>query len=358
MADPVKETTGKASGFITRKIGPLPMWAWLAIGIGLYLWYQHQHAAAAAATATNQQTDPAGNVGSIDPATGYVYGTPEDLAALAADNPGTGDSGSAGQGGTPGAQTYADNNAWGIAAINYLAALGVDASTANQAIELYLSSQPLTSAQQADVNLAIGALGPPPSLPGPTSGNPPPVTNPPPGGGGGGTAQVTVPKVTGLTATAAVTALHAAGLVAGSEGKNGGTAKVNSQTPGAGKKVARGSTVDLGLAAAGGGGGTPPPKPKSVPAPTGLVVTAKHSTSASIKWNRVTGATGYQVAATDMASKKAVNQRAGAGSTTATIGGLTPSHSYVFDVWAEPTASGQSGTGPHAEVSATLPRTG
>lgn len=252
MADPVKEGASQAGSFLTHKLGPLPMWAWIAAGVVGYLYYENRKTASTTATAaTNQQTDPAGNIGSIDPATGYVYGTPEDLAALAANNAGTSsDSGSAGQGATTGGQMYADNNSWGIAAVNFLVGLGVDATTANQAIQLYLTSQPLTTAQQADVNLAIAKLGPPPSLPGPTTSNPPPVTTPP-----GGTTTVTVPKVTGLTASAAVTALTAVGLVAGSEGKNGGTAIVNSQTPGAGAKVAKGSTVDLGVVQSGGGGG-------------------------------------------------------------------------------------------------------
>ncbi len=132
-------------------------------------WYFQKKQAAAGSAAANQQTDPAGNIGSIDPATGYVYGTPEDTAALAANNAGTG-GGSAGQNATTGAQTYADNNTWGIAAVNGLVAKGIDGTTANQAIQNYLTSQPLTTAEQGDVNLVIQALGAPPSLPGPISG--------------------------------------------------------------------------------------------------------------------------------------------------------------------------------------------
>jgi hypothetical protein len=160
---------GGSLAFLTQKAGPLPLWAWLAAGGALWWYFQRKQAATTAAA--NQQTDPAGNIGSIDPATGYVYGTPEDLAALAANNAGTG-GGTAGQNATTGAQTYADNNAWGIAAVNWLVARGIDGATANQAVQNYLSSQPLTTAQQGDVNLVIQALGAPPSLPGPISGNP------------------------------------------------------------------------------------------------------------------------------------------------------------------------------------------
>jgi LysM repeat protein len=50
-----------------------------------------------------------------------------------------------------------------------------------------------------------------------------------------------------MTASAAKVKLASVGLVAGSEGKNGGSAKVNSQTPGPGTKVKIGSTVNLGV---------------------------------------------------------------------------------------------------------------
>jgi hypothetical protein len=303
MADPVESGAKSAGNFLTRKIGPLPMWAWLAVALVLYLYFERQQAASTSTTAANQQTDPAGNVGTIDPATGYVYGTPEDLAALAANNTGSTSSGSAGQSATSGAQTYADNNAWGIAAVNYLVGLGIDATTANQAIQQYLASQNLTTAQQADVNLAITALGPPPSLPGPTAGSPPPVTSPPGTGTGTG-------------------------------------------TPAGGSPPSGGSPPK-----------TPTPK-KTAPVPTGFIVSAKHSTSATVKWNRSAGATGYHLKCTDQATKKGpADVDTSAATTSYTWGGLTPSHSYVFDVWAEPEA-GSPGTGAHAEVSATLPRTG
>lgn len=185
---------GKGSlAFLTQKAGPLPVWAWLAAGGGLW-WYFQKKQAATTAAAANQQTDPAGNIGSIDPATGYVYGTPEDQAALAANNAGTG-GGNGGQNATTGAQTYADNNAWGIAAVNWLVAKGIDGTTANQAIQNYLSSQPLTTAEQGDVNLAIQALGAPPSLPGPVSTT---TTTSPPSGGTDTSIVVNVPDGTGM----------------------------------------------------------------------------------------------------------------------------------------------------------------
>lgn len=340
------DSTAKAAGsFLTRKVGPLPLGIWLVAAAGIYYYFSRKSSSASPGNATSpgSQTDPAGNVGYIDPSTGYVYGSPEDTAALQAASQNASTTSGSSTSSSVGS-TYADNNAWGRAAINYLAGLGVDASTANQAIQLYLSSQPLTTAQQGDVNLAIQALGPPPDLPGPVTGNPPPVTTPP--GGTGGT--VTVPKVTGLSATAAVAELQKVGLKAGSEGKNGGSAIVNSQTPGPGIKVAVGSTVDLGLAKSGQiGGGNPPHV--TAPVPTGLTVSNIRSTSATATWKRSSGATGYQVTVVDLSSQKTV-QSDGTKTTTDVIGGLAPGHHYQVQVAAQPNSGAHA---PHASANFT-----
>jgi hypothetical protein len=208
-----EETAAKGLDFLKQKIGPLPLGIWLLLGAGTWWYIQRQQSAATTSTAV--QTDPAGNTGTIDPGTGYVYGTSEDQAALAADNSGSAGTGSASSSSTSGAQGYADNNSWGIAAVNYLAGLGIDATTANQAVQLYLSSQPLTTAQQGDVNLAIQALGPPPTLPGPVTSNPSPVTTKG-GGKGGGTTRNPTPavsagRVVSTTPTGAVVAWNATG---------------------------------------------------------------------------------------------------------------------------------------------------
>jgi hypothetical protein len=283
MADAPEAAAKGGLDFLKHKIGPLPVGVWLVAGIGIYVYFQRQQ-------------KPASTTGAIDPVTGLPAGSAADQAALANQNGGGTGDGSAGQSGTPGVPTYTDNNAWGRAAINYLAGLGVDAATANQAIQQYLASQPLTTAQQGDVNLAIQALGPPPSLPGPIASNPPPVTTPP----------GTKPPV----------------------------------PTGPGPVVTK----------------PPPGKPKSVGAPTGLTVSGKSSHSLAVKWNRVTGATGYHVLCTDMATKKIASEHeVPAATLTATFQGLTPSHAYVVDVWGLPRANGSTA---HAEVSATLPRTG
>lgn len=49
-------------GFLTRKIGPLPIWAYAAIAVGIYYWYTHYGPGA-----TNQ------NQAGTDPQTGQPY---------------------------------------------------------------------------------------------------------------------------------------------------------------------------------------------------------------------------------------------------------------------------------------------
>lgn len=184
--DAVAEGTSGGLKFLTQKVGPLPLGVWIIAAVGIW-WYLNRKNSGTAAT--------------IDPATGFPAGSPQDqqaLQSLADQGSTAGSSGSEPSGPTGG---YADNEAWGRAAINYLVGLGIDPTTANQAVQNYLSSQVLTSAQQGDVNLAIQALGPPPNLPGPVATNPPPVTTPPggggggSGGGGGGKPPVTTPTV-------------------------------------------------------------------------------------------------------------------------------------------------------------------
>lgn len=42
-------------GFLTRKVGPLPIWAWGAIAVGIYYWYTH-YGPGATSTATTPVT--------------------------------------------------------------------------------------------------------------------------------------------------------------------------------------------------------------------------------------------------------------------------------------------------------------
>lgn len=77
--------------------------------------------------------------------------------------------------------TLADNDAWRVAAVNYLVSMHYDALAAARAIDKYLSGDPLgTRANQIMVEAALRRLGPTPEpVPAPI-GQPPPVKPPPP----------------------------------------------------------------------------------------------------------------------------------------------------------------------------------
>lgn len=164
MADEVEGTAKGAGNFLTHKLGPLPVGVWMAAALGIYLYLKHKNAAAAGAGGPTALT-PSGTV----PTTGGIGSS---------DQAGGGSGGDTGTSGSTTAGQYATNDAWGRAAINYLVGIGVDPTVANSAITQFLASQNLTADQQAQVNLAIQALGAPPSPPTPGTA-PPPVTNPP-----------------------------------------------------------------------------------------------------------------------------------------------------------------------------------
>jgi len=171
----VPEGGGGLKKALGKKIGPLPAVAWIAIAIVVFYYVSKRQKGSGTG---GQETDPAGNVGTINPATGYVTGSAEDRAAAGSVSSGLGTSSDTGTGGATVGGSYADNNAWAVAAINYLVSIGVDATSANAAVTQFLASQPLTTQQQGEVNLVIQRLGAPPSPPEP-GGSPPPVVTPP-----------------------------------------------------------------------------------------------------------------------------------------------------------------------------------
>lgn len=181
MADDIGEG---GRNFLTHKLGPFPMIVWIG-GIGVvYLVLKRRGAGAGGSSgpgAGSATRDPAGNVGAIDPATGYVYGSQQDTSALGAQSS-TGSGGStSGSGGSTIAGQYADNAAWSRAAINFLVGVGVDPTVANSAVTNFLSSQTLSTDQQAAVNLAVQSIGAPPTPPTPGNSPNPVVTPPSPG---------------------------------------------------------------------------------------------------------------------------------------------------------------------------------
>lgn len=95
------KAAGSSFGFLGHKLfGKVPVWVVAVAAVGVYYWYTKYGPGKSTSTQpAGSGTDPAGNTGLIDPSTGYVYGTPEDLAALNAANAGSGGSSGGGDGG-------------------------------------------------------------------------------------------------------------------------------------------------------------------------------------------------------------------------------------------------------------------
>ena len=263
-------------------VGPTKKKTAIGVGIGVavlgVIFYIRQRKAssaapaAAAGTTGGQQTDPAGNVGTIDPATGYVYGSAEDQQALASlqqagmpyDTSGLGGGlggyyygpGGSTQPVPPGPGNFADNAEWAQYAENYMiGTLSADPNATGNALGKYITGQPVDSTQQNVIEEAIAIAGQPPQA-GP-GGYPPGIRTQPSGGGGGGPT-VTVPNTIGQSAGSAHNLIVAAGLVPTAPKGQTPDMKVSYTRPLPGTKVAKGSKVTIETS----GYVTPPPKKK------------------------------------------------------------------------------------------------
>jgi hypothetical protein len=133
------------------------------------LWWRSRQAAKA--PASELQTDSAGNVGIINPATGFVQGSPEDLAAQGG---GTGGGSGGGGGGSSGSdQTpigdqvaagppFTNNAAWAQYATAYLVGLGLDPGAVSADLGAYLAGEQVTPAVKSVIEQATGYAGAPP----------------------------------------------------------------------------------------------------------------------------------------------------------------------------------------------------
>lgn len=154
---------------------------------------------------------------------------------------------------TPPVAPVTTNAAWAQAAENYLTETGgYDAGTVAAALGIYITGSTLSAAQQAIVEAAIAFEGYPPTAG--ASGYPPAMhtstsTGQGGGSGGGGTGgkTITVPNVEGKRVMTAITQIHALGLKTSLNSNfiKSAANYVSSQTPGAGTKVASGTTVAL-----------------------------------------------------------------------------------------------------------------
>lgn len=212
------------------------------------LWYVIKRRQAGSSGTSGQQIDSAGNVGSIDPSTGYVYGSLQDRTALAQSSAGSQDTSTSSTSSATTAGQYATNAAWANAAVNYLVGLGVDPTVATQAIQNYLESQTLSTNQQGEVNLAIQALGPPPTLPEPTQNQPTPINTP--GGGASATNPVTGLAVGHVTSTTVGLSWSAAQNATGytvSYGLDPSASTWTTTAPGGGSGVTSGQVAHPGI---------------------------------------------------------------------------------------------------------------
>lgn len=223
-------------------------------GILAVAYYRHARTASTAAAAA-PQPDP----NAVDPATGLTYAE-EDAGISAGDLAGYGSalgdtSGIVGydaqgnpvyadQVGYGPAPSFTNNAAWAQAAEQYLVSTtGADAGTVAAALGAYTNGQPLTSAQASVVHQAIAFFGTPPDAG--SNGYPPSLKmTEPPGPGGGGS--VTVPNVVGVNVEQATQILATDGLQAkGPAGVKGVVHVVTAQSPKAGSRETKGTTVRL-----------------------------------------------------------------------------------------------------------------
>lgn len=150
-----------------------------AAAIGALYLVKHKNAAsAAAATPASPSASGADSAGvtdgSVDPQTGYAYGSPEDQAALNQLDYGYGGYGGGYAGAilpgsstgaytaTPGAGGFTTNGEWSQQAISDLGSQGVSPTDALAALGAYLVGSPLTDGQVALVDQAIALEGYPP----------------------------------------------------------------------------------------------------------------------------------------------------------------------------------------------------
>lgn len=295
-------------------VGRLPTWAVVGgvgvVGVLIVMHYRNASSSAAAAAApAGQQTDPAGNVGTIDPSTGYVYGSPEDTAALAAAAGTTGatsaDTGTIADQVTSG-PPFTSNAAWSQYAVSVLESNGYDPGTLSAELGAYLAGQSVTAAQEADINAAVGVAGYPPVAG--ANGYPPAINV---SGSKAGTGSSPAPAGGGPSS----------GVPAGSS---------------SGSTAAKGGPITV--------------------TPVNLHTTQVNTTSVQVAWlaptipagqGPLTGYTAQVFNSNGTAEGSSWNVPA--GQLYANAGGLKSKTAYHINVWCEPAKTG----GPHATVNFT-----
>lgn len=151
--------SGSSSTALTRKLGPLPVWAWALVGVavGYYIYKKRQSSAAAASQATLSST-PATTASGAAPASVMTTSTPETQAA------------------------------WQQSAAQGAITAGYNPSAVENALANWQNGQPLDSTQEGILNWILSKYGGPPNGVQPvyTGQTTPPVTAGGTGSQGGG----------------------------------------------------------------------------------------------------------------------------------------------------------------------------
>jgi hypothetical protein len=145
------------SADLTKKMGPLPVWAWALLvggGLGFYFYYQRTKSGTVNTAASTATSADAG-FGTTRPGLGNLNAGGTDTSVTT----------------TTGLQT---NQQWSVKAQSILISYGYDPATVSIALANYLGGNDLTAQQQAIVSEALRAAGPTPE---PV----PPAVNPQPG---------------------------------------------------------------------------------------------------------------------------------------------------------------------------------
>lgn len=223
-------------------------------GVGLLaiVWYRSKKAGASSSSASTTDTTASTDQSNIDPATGFPYGSPEDVAALQQQQMIGGGFGPVFGGGTPGGTTgpgpgsFTSNGQWAQYAEDYLVnTVGEPAADVGNALGKYITAQPVDTTGKGYINQAIAFAGFPP-VAGP-NGNPPGIVDGPPGPPPPPPGQVAVPNVVGMETDAGQRAITGAGLVVSRSQKlkPGVGSTIVSESPAAGTMVNTGSTVTI-----------------------------------------------------------------------------------------------------------------
>lgn len=157
------EGEDKLTGFLTRKAGPLPIGVWIiAVGGGIAIAVYMRRTAGAGAEVPTEVDDQGFNQGGNTFTPGGVGGS----AGTSNVNP------------LPTAP--ADNDEWLQRAADYLVGKGLSGSQVAHSLGKWLGGETLTQQDRAIVDMAIQAIGNPPTAPPPSPNAPPvPPTIPP-----------------------------------------------------------------------------------------------------------------------------------------------------------------------------------